>query len=119
MGDVVISLLLQQLGRIPVLSLSPAPILVTVFSPEFQPASLKLAADLRALDFNVTCFPEPAKLPRQFKFADRMGMRVVLVIGPDEAAAGKVTLKNLGDGTQSTLNQVEVPGALRLILESR
>jgi histidyl-tRNA synthetase len=119
MGDVVISLLLQELGCIPTLSLSPAPILVTVFSRELQPASLKLAADLRMLDLNVSCFPEPAKLPRQFKFADRMGMRVVLVIGPDEAASGKVTLKNLVDGTQSTVNRDEIPGALQRILESR
>jgi histidyl-tRNA synthetase len=77
-----------------------------------------LAADLRASGLNVTCYPEPAKLPRQFKFADRMGMRVVLVIGPDESDSGKVTVKNLGDGSQTTISQVELLGAIRRILES-
>jgi len=119
MGDVVISLILQDLGLIPVLPISPAPILVTVFSPELLPASLRLATDLRAAGLNVTSFPEPAKLPRQFKFADHMGMKVVLVIGPDEAASGKVTLKNLGDGTQFILTREEILGAVQRILESK
>jgi histidyl-tRNA synthetase len=119
LGDVVISLILQDKNLIPSLPHTPAPILVTVFSPELLPASLALSADLRNLGLNVTCYPEPAKLPKQFKFADRLGMKVVLVIGPDEAAAGKVTLKNLADGTQTTLARNEVAGAIRRILESK
>jgi len=118
LGDVIINLILQEQGRLPTLPISPAPILVTVFSSELYPASLRLAADLRASGLNVTCYPEPAKLPRQFKFADRMGMRVVLVIGPDESSSGKVTLKNLGDGSQAAFNQDEIPAAIHRILES-
>ena len=38
----------------------------------------------------MTCYPEAAKLPKQFKFADRMGMKAVLVLGPDELAQGRV-----------------------------
>ena len=119
MGDVVISLILQELSLIPSLPLTPARVLVTVFSPELLPASLTLSADLRRTGLNITCYPEPAKLPKQFKFADRMGMKVVLVIGPDEAAAGKVTLKNLADATQTTLARDEVNTAIRRILESQ
>lgn len=118
MGDVVISLILQEAGLVPKLPVSPAPVLVTVFSPELQPNSLVLAAELRKAGLNITCYPEPAKLPKQFKFADRMGMQAVLVIGPDEAAASAVTLKNLADGTQSTMSRNEIPGALKRILES-
>jgi len=119
MGDVVISLILQDLGLIPSLPFTPARVLVTVFSPELLPASLTLAADLRRTGLNITCYPEPAKLPKQFKFADRMGMKVVLVIGPDEATTGKVTLKNLADATQTTLARDEVNTAIRRILESQ
>ena len=118
MGDVVIDLILQELGLIPLLPATPAAVLVTVFSPDLLPASYSLAADLRRLGLNITCYPEPAKLPRQFKFADRMGMRAVLVIGPDEAAAGKVTLKNLKDGTQETIASGEVAESIKRLLES-
>jgi histidyl-tRNA synthetase len=119
MGDVVIGLILQELGLLPSLPVSPAAVMVTVFSKELLTASYSLAADLRRAGLNVTCYPEPAKLPKQFKFADRMGMRAVLVIGPDEAAAGKVTVKNLTEGTQETIAHSEVTESVQRILESQ
>jgi histidyl-tRNA synthetase len=119
MGDTVVGIVLEEMGLIPPLATTPASVLVTVFSPDLQPASLKLAADLRRAGLNVTCYPEPVKLPKQFKFADRMGMRAVLVLGPDEVAAGKVTLKNLASGTQETISRSDVIGSVQRILESR
>jgi histidyl-tRNA synthetase len=119
MGDAVISIVLEELGLIPALPTTPSCILVTVFSPELLPVSFSLAAELRQAGFNVTSYPEPVKLPRQFKYADKMGMRAVLVVGPDEASAGKVTLKNLKDGTQETLPRGQIAAAVRRILESR
>jgi histidyl-tRNA synthetase len=118
MGDVVIGIILQELGLIPALVSSPASVLVTVFSAELQPESLVLATELRRAGLNVSCYPEPVKLPRQFKFADRMGMRVVLVLGPDEAANGNITIKNLSSGTQEVLKRTAVLEAVKRILES-
>jgi histidyl-tRNA synthetase len=100
MGDAVIGIVLDELGLVPELSVSPSPVLVTVFDEKLWMSSYSLAAELRREGLKATCFPEPAKLPKQFKFADRMGMRVVLVIGPDEAAAETVTVKDLVNGTQ-------------------
>ena len=116
MGDVVVSLILQELGLVPPLPAAPSSVLVTVFSEELWKPSLALAAQLRAAGLNVTCYPEPAKLPRQFKFADRMGVKAVLVLGPDEAAAGKVTVKDLVKGTQETISQAVVGEQIRRIL---
>ncbi|MFA5872591.1 MAG: histidine--tRNA ligase [Anaerolineales bacterium] len=118
MGDVVIGLILQELGLLPPLPVTPAAVLVTVFSPDLLSASYSLAADLRREGLNVTCYPEPAKLPRQFRFADRMGMRAVLVVGPDEAGQGMVTVKNLSSGTQETIARGEVTESLKRVLES-
>ncbi|MBI4732642.1 MAG: ATP phosphoribosyltransferase regulatory subunit [Chloroflexi bacterium] len=119
MGDVVIGIILQELGLVPALPVTPSAVLVTVFSADLLPASLEMAADLRRGGLNVACYPEPAKLPKQFKYADRMGMRVVLVLGPDEAAAGRVTVKNLADGTQETIARGQAIEAVEKILESR
>jgi histidyl-tRNA synthetase len=120
MGDMVISLMLETLGRLPSNpGRSPADVLVTVFSPDLQPASLQLAADLRSSGLKVICSTEVGKLQKQFKFADRMGMKVALVIGPDEAAAGKVTVKNLADGSQSTLIRSDVAEAVKQILAAK
>lgn len=117
MGDVVIGIILNELGLVPALAVSPACVLVTVFSQQLQPESLKLAAELRQAGLNVLCYPEPVKLPRQFKYADRMGMRVVLVLGPDEAANAKVTLKDLSSGTQQVIDRGAVLEAVQSILE--
>ena len=117
MGDVVISLVLQELGLIPPLATTPATVLVTVFSQELQSESLKLAAQLRLAGINVTCFPEAAKLPKQFKFADRMGMKAVLVLGPDEVAEDRVALKDLTSGTQEGIERMAITQAVIRILE--
>jgi len=117
MGDVVISLVLHELGLIPKLAITPAAVLVTIFSQELQPESLKLAVQLRQSGINVTCYPEAAKLPKQFKFADRMGMKAVLVLGPDEVAQGRITLKDLASGTQEGIERAALTQAVTRILE--
>ena len=120
MGDVVFTLMLEKYGLLPKeLKVNPAEVLVTVFSQELFGESLKLASELRAGGLNVVCYPGPAKLPKQFKYADRMGMRLVTVIGPDEAAAGKVTIKDLKLSAQQTVLRADTARAVRQILESQ
>jgi histidyl-tRNA synthetase len=119
MGDVVIGIVLEENGLLPPFELTPAPVLVTVFDDERLGASLRLAADLRRAGLNVACYPEAAKLQKQFKYADRIGARAVLVVGPDEAARAQVTLKNLASGDQRVVDQSAAAAALRSILESR
>lgn len=119
MGDVVIALLLEKYGLLPQdLKNYPAAILVTTFDQERLPASLALAADLRRAGLNVTCYTEADKLPRQFKYADRIGARLVLVVGPDEAAANTVTVKDLTDGSQQTVARDSVSEYCRRRLEA-
>ena len=107
MGDVVITLILESKGLIPAnLFSSPASVMVTVFDAERFVTALEFAAELRDAGINVSCYPEVAKLPKQFKYADRMGISIVAVIGPDEAAADQVTIKDLSNGKQQTVPRV-------------
>jgi histidyl-tRNA synthetase len=119
MGDVVITLLLDKYGLLPKsLSDQPASILVTVFDQARLLTSYRIATVLRKAGIPTALYPEPAKLPRQFKYADRMAARLVLVIGPDEAANGQVTVKDLSSGTQQTVLETELVATARKILES-
>lgn len=117
MGDVVIGIILQEKGLIPAFVPTPAPVLVTVFDPSLWMSSYSLAAELREEGLKVTVYPEPAKLPKQFKYGDRMGMQIILVIGPDEAAAGTVTVKDLKNGNQETVLRSAAGKLIRKILE--
>lgn len=120
MGDVVISLLLKKYGLLPdISSQKPIPIVVTVFSPELVINSLELASSLRAEGFNVICYTDPVKLQKQFKFADRMNIPIVLVLGPEEVSKGNVTIKELAAGNQITVPKEDVPFKIRTILEDQ
>jgi histidyl-tRNA synthetase len=45
-----------------------------------------------------------------------MGVRVAVTVGPDEAAKGVVSLKDLRTGTQSTVKRSEAAEAVRTLL---
>ncbi|MBN8656371.1 MAG: histidine--tRNA ligase [Anaerolineae bacterium] len=100
MGDVVIGIILQEAGLLPEYQPSPAQVLVTVFDEKLWMPSFALAAELRGAGLNVMVSPEPTKLPKQFKFADKMKMKIALVLGPDEVEKGLVVIKNLVSGEQ-------------------
>jgi histidyl-tRNA synthetase len=119
MGDVAIGILLQEKGLLPPFEASPAPVLVTVFDETLWGDSYSMAAALRAGGLAAAVYPEPAKLTRQFKYADKLGIPIALVVGPEEAAAEAVTLKDLRNGQQSTVRRTEVLGEIRSRLEKR
>jgi histidyl-tRNA synthetase len=117
MGDVVITLLLERLGLLPESSRQMAQtVLVTVFDEASLLTSFALASELRQAGLKVSCYPEAAKLPKQFKWADRMGIPAAIVVGPDEQQAGKVAIKNLKTGEQEMVARGEAVEALRQIL---
>lgn len=119
MGDAVITLVLKKFGCLPeTLGASPSGVLVTVFDEASQLISLTLANSLRKAGLNVNCYPEPVKLARQFKYAERMGMRAVVVLGPDEQTNGTVTVKDLRNGEQNTILQEKAIEAIRQIIGS-
>lgn len=119
MGDVVFLLILEKLGLLPKgEDLYRDTILVTVFEENSLLASFSLAAELRGAGIKVSCYPEPAKLQKQFKYADRVGMRLAVVLGPDEQSSGKVSVKNLATSEQQTVPRKEAPETIRKQLES-
>jgi histidyl-tRNA synthetase len=116
MGDVVIGIVLKEAGLLPEFEPTPSSVLVTVFDEKLWLNSYALASELRGAGLNVIVFPEPAKLPKQFKFADKMKMKVVVTVGPDEAEKGLVAVKNLSNGEQVIVQRVEAAQVIRGIL---
>jgi histidyl-tRNA synthetase len=60
-----------------------------------MPVYLTVAAELRQAGIATEVVLEGSKLGKQFKYADRAGIRFVLVLGEDEIAKGVVTVKDL------------------------
>ena len=118
MGDVVIGIILQEAGLLPEFQSTPAQVLVTVFDEKLALQSFALSAELRKAGFNTMIFPEPAKLTKQFKFADKMKMKVALVLGPDEADKGLVVVKNLVNGEQVQVTRDALVESIKGILNN-
>ena len=96
---------------------STAQVLVTQLDPALTRDCLAVAATLRAAGLNTETVAEPAKMARQMKYADRAGIPVAVMIGPDEKIAGTVTVKDLATGTQTTVPRDALVQTLRGILQ--
>jgi len=89
-------------------------VLVTIFSPETLGESISLASKLRSSGICTDLYPDPeAKLDKQLKYADRKGIPYCAILGPEEIAAGKVTLKNMKTGEQKSLPVGEITKELK------
>lgn len=115
-GNVVISLMLQAFGHVPDLKAN-APIYVTSFDQDHLLQSLNLAAELRRAGLRVTSHLSADKLQKQFKQADRVGARFVLVLGPDEVKKNEVTVKDLRSGDQRSIPRSQLVHQLSLLLK--
>ena len=107
MGDVVIMLVLEAYGLLPADLSYPDTVFVTVFNEEMLVESIRLATDVRENGFHVI-LAEPDKLTKQFKLADRLGVKFALVLGPDELANGTIVVKDLGTFEQRSISRKDL-----------
>ena len=117
MGDVVLQLTLEDMGLIPDLRVNPADVLVPTFDDNLMDASLSLASELRLSGLNVEWFPQADRLQKQFRYADRQGIPLVVIVGPDEFSNGTVTVKDLISGQQETISRDKMVQYIKIFLE--
>ncbi len=94
-------------------------VLVAVFSRETRMSSMKVASQLRDAGINTELYFEPRKLGRQFSYADKKGIPIVAIAGPDEIAAGLVKLRRLSDGEERRLSTSDLVDAVTDMLRSQ
>lgn len=112
MGDVMLRLVLEKYGCLPEQFPAPAQVLVTVFDETFYEDSLVISSMLRDAGITAILMSEFQKLPRQLKYADRIGVPLVLIYGPEEKGKGMVVLKNLKSRRQDKINLSEMISAI-------
>lgn len=98
------------------LSRTVVEVLVTVFGPETQVASMGLVATLREAKIKTELFMQESKLGKQIGYADKKGIAVVAVLGPDEVANGMVKFKRLADQQEISVPRAEVLEGVRRLL---
>ena len=99
MGDVVLGELLADLGLLPDTAPAVDVFLVAVSDAEV-PVMLRAAHALRERGHSVLYALKPIGVGKQFKEADARGARRVIVLGPDEVAAGEGVVRTMGSGAE-------------------
>jgi histidyl-tRNA synthetase len=82
-------------------------VMVTLWNEGARADALMLARELRAGGLRVDVYPEADKLGKQFKYASSRNVPFVAIIGDDERAQGKVSIKDLRSGDQQTVDRSE------------
>jgi histidyl-tRNA synthetase len=100
--------LLTELGKVSSMPASATRVLVVQFDEMQVPYYLSLLSRLRSEGIPCELYPEPAKLKKQFAYADAKQIPWVLVAGEDEIREGNFTLKNLSNGTQEKIGLADV-----------
>jgi histidyl-tRNA synthetase len=93
---------------------SSVDVLVTLLDEPGLDHALALSQQLRAAGFNVETQLEPRKLAKQLQYADKAGIRFVVIRGEDEAARDVVAVKDLRRGEQFEVKPADLASALHV-----
>ncbi len=92
-------------------------VLVSQMDPSCAAYLHGVAHTLRQARIRTDLFPEAGSLRRQFRYAEKQGIRYVLIAGSDEVETDRVTIKDLETGAQVTIPRSETTAHLQLNLE--
>lgn len=92
--------------------------MVAIFSPEMLEKSVRIANLLRKDNIRTMLYSDPDKLDKQLKYADRKGIPVVIIMGPNEADKNTAIIKNMKTNSQQTVSMAELSLGIKRILST-
>lgn len=92
---------------------SPVKVLVLNLDEARTAEYAKLASELRSANINTELYYSPAKLDKQFKYAEAKKIPYAVICGEAERVSGKVQLKDLSARSQEELTVEEVIAKLK------
>lgn len=108
---------LREAGLIAGIAESSVQAMVALMDEANLSEALDIARRLRAGGINTEVQMEPKKIGKQFQYADRAGIRFVVLAGEDELARGVVAVKDLLREQQFDVSRDELAETLRVELE--
>ena len=104
---------LQEQGMLSdTLPTAPAEVLVLPMTKDVA-AAARVATALRTAGIRTQLYTEPKKFKAKMSYADRLGFPFVAILGEDELAAGKLSLKNMKTGEQTLLDPEQAAEAVK------
>jgi histidyl-tRNA synthetase len=112
MGDVVLSELLKDKGRLPA-EASGIDVFLAFITKDDLPHLLGLAHRVRDAGLRVEYSLSPQTVGKQLNLANARNARMAVVIGPDERAQNQAVLKDLRTGLQETISLQSLVDAIK------
>ena len=103
--------ILNEMNLIKTEKKSISEILIISMIPDLKPA-IETANKLRQAGINTEIYFDDKKIKAKFKYADKLKIPYVIVIGEEEIETGELTLKNMETGEQKREKIEEVIGKL-------
>ena len=97
---------------------APADALVLPMTADPAPA-IALAQSLREEGLRVQLYGEQKKFKQKMTYADKLGVPFVVLLGEDELAQGKCSVKNMTTGEQVTVTASEAAQLMKTTLDTR
>ena len=97
---------------------APADALVLPMTADPAPA-IALAQSLREEGLRVQLYGEQKKFKQKMTYADKLGVPFVVLLGEDEIAQGKCSVKNMTTGEQVTVTADEAARLIKTTLDTR
>jgi histidyl-tRNA synthetase len=109
----------DQFGLLPKTRTSTK-VLVTIFAPQTTDIAATITKNLREADINTELYPDAdAKLDKQLRYADKRGIPLVVIVGPDEIAKRVVVIKDLRSKSQYTVAQETLTKAIQAVPDEK
>lgn len=103
---------LNELNSVKVEKESISDILVISTSEDIS-ACLPVASEFRKAGINAEVYMNNKKIKAKFKYADKLKIPYIAILGEDEVTNGAVSMKNLSTGEQTTLSVSEAVELLK------
>ena len=87
-------------------------VMLTNLDSESEKLALHVITQLRTKGISAEMYPEQVRLKKQLMYANKKNIPFVVIIGAEERAAGKFTLKDMHTGTQHQYTLDELMEAL-------
>ncbi len=95
---------------------STRPVIICVFDKDKIKEYVGILNELRALNISSEIYPGEGKLKKQMEYANKLGSPAVILYGDNEIKSGKVTLKNLESGNESSIKIEELANEIKKLL---
>lgn len=103
-----IYLVMEELNLFPATVTASSRVMFLNLGTEEMSYAMQAATQLRAAGIKTEIYPDPAKMGKQFQFADKKGIPFAVLAGSEEIKQQKFTVKNLVSGEQELLSVEEL-----------